>query len=62
MASAPPSLGPSSPANRERPTVKYDFLELLLAQLNKGQKLYRAVVVQPEFDFEAARRRQRPAR
>ncbi len=33
--------------------VKYDFLALLLAQLNKGKAKYKAVVVNPEFDFEA---------
>ena len=50
---APPSLGPVLSNKPEATTVKYDFLELLLAQLNKGGKLYRPVVVQPEFDFEA---------
>ena len=34
-------------------TVKYDFLAELLKQLNKKGKQYRAVVVNPEFDFEA---------
>jgi endonuclease/exonuclease/phosphatase family metal-dependent hydrolase len=34
-------------------TVKYDFLQLLLGQLNKGKTKYKAVVVNPEFDFEA---------
>ncbi|MFN8215641.1 MAG: endonuclease/exonuclease/phosphatase family protein [Solirubrobacterales bacterium] len=33
--------------------VKYDFLQLLLNQVNKGKAKYRAVVVNPEFDFEA---------
>jgi endonuclease/exonuclease/phosphatase family metal-dependent hydrolase len=51
--SAPPSLGPVFSKKPEATTVKYDFLALLLAQLNKGKKRYRAVVVQPEFDFEA---------
>jgi endonuclease/exonuclease/phosphatase family metal-dependent hydrolase len=32
--------------------VRYDYIQLLLAQLNKGKKLYRAAVVKPEFDFE----------
>jgi endonuclease/exonuclease/phosphatase family metal-dependent hydrolase len=32
--------------------VRYDFLKLLLHQLNAHGKHYRAVVVQPEFDFE----------
>lgn len=51
--SAPPSLGPVLTNKPEATVVKYDFLELLLAQLNKGKTRYRAVVVQPEFDFEA---------
>lgn len=34
--------------------VRYDFLALLLSQLNKHHPgLYRAVAVEPEFDFEA---------
>jgi endonuclease/exonuclease/phosphatase family metal-dependent hydrolase len=33
--------------------VRYDFLKLLLAQVNKNGKQYKAVKVQPEFDFEA---------
>ena len=32
--------------------VRYDFLKLLLKQLNADGKQYRAAVVQPEFDFE----------
>jgi endonuclease/exonuclease/phosphatase family metal-dependent hydrolase len=48
-----PSLGPVFSGKPEATTVKYDFLKLLLAQLNKGKTLYRAVVVQNEFDFEA---------
>jgi endonuclease/exonuclease/phosphatase family metal-dependent hydrolase len=50
---APPSLGPIFSGKPEATTVKYDFLALLLAQLNKGKTRYRAAVVQPEFDFEA---------
>ncbi len=50
----PPSLetllGGSKP---HAETVRYDYLTELLAQLNKGRKRYRAVVVEPEFDFEA---------
>jgi endonuclease/exonuclease/phosphatase family metal-dependent hydrolase len=34
-------------------TVRYDYLTELLAALNKGKKRYRAVDVNPEFDFEA---------
>jgi endonuclease/exonuclease/phosphatase family metal-dependent hydrolase len=33
-------------------TVRYDFLQLLLAQLNKGTKRYSLVIAKPEFDFE----------
>jgi endonuclease/exonuclease/phosphatase family metal-dependent hydrolase len=33
--------------------VKYDYLQLLLDELNKGPKRYRVVTVQTEFDFEA---------
>jgi endonuclease/exonuclease/phosphatase family metal-dependent hydrolase len=51
--SAPPSLGPVFSGIPEATTVKYDFLALLLAQLNKHGRHYRAVVVQNEFDFEA---------
>jgi endonuclease/exonuclease/phosphatase family metal-dependent hydrolase len=32
--------------------VRYDFLKLLLKRLNAGGERYRAVEVQPEFDFE----------
>ncbi|MBM3667616.1 MAG: hypothetical protein FJW90_09105 [Actinobacteria bacterium] len=34
-------------------TVEYDWLDSLLDELNKNKKLYRAVVIQEEFDFEA---------
>ncbi len=51
--SAPPSLGPIFSNKPEASVVKYDFLELLLAQLNKGKTRYRTVIVQDEFDFEA---------
>ena len=50
---APPSLGPVFSGKPEATTVKYDFLQLLLAQLNKKRALYKPVVVQDEFDFEA---------
>jgi endonuclease/exonuclease/phosphatase family metal-dependent hydrolase len=50
---AAPSLGPVFSGRPEATTVKYDFLQLLLSQLNKGKKRYRPVVVQDEFDFEA---------
>jgi endonuclease/exonuclease/phosphatase family metal-dependent hydrolase len=32
--------------------VRYDFLKLLLGELNKGKKRYRVVISEPEFDFE----------
>jgi endonuclease/exonuclease/phosphatase family metal-dependent hydrolase len=50
---APPTLGPVFSGKPEATKVKYDFLQLLLAQLNKGKALYKPVVVQTEFDFEA---------
>jgi Endonuclease/Exonuclease/phosphatase family len=34
-------------------TVRYDYLKLLLAQLNKGKRRYRVVESNQEFDFEA---------
>ena len=34
-------------------TVRYDYLQLLLAQLNKGKKRYKVAVSNDEFDFEA---------
>src|SRR3954451_15749411 len=33
-------------------TARYDYLALLLRELNKGGKHYRVVISQPEFDFE----------
>lgn len=50
---APPSLAPVLTGKPTATKVKYDFLQLLLKQLNRKKKLYRPVVVQPEFDFEA---------
>jgi endonuclease/exonuclease/phosphatase family metal-dependent hydrolase len=32
--------------------VLYDYQKLLMRQLNKGEKQYRVVISQPEFDFE----------
>lgn len=34
-------------------TVRFDFLGLLLKELNRNKQLYRPVVVKNEFDFEA---------
>lgn len=48
-ASIAPLLGAAPTASQ----VRYDFLALLLAQLNAGEERYRPVVVQEEFDFEA---------
>lgn len=50
---APPSVGPILSGKPSAETVKYDFLALLLAQLNKKGTKYKTVVVQDEFDFEA---------
>jgi endonuclease/exonuclease/phosphatase family metal-dependent hydrolase len=36
----------------DAPETRYDYLRLLLEQLNKGEKRYEVVVSQPEFDFE----------
>jgi endonuclease/exonuclease/phosphatase family metal-dependent hydrolase len=33
--------------------VTYDYLQLLLDQLNKGKERYRVAISEPEFDFEA---------
>jgi endonuclease/exonuclease/phosphatase family metal-dependent hydrolase len=41
-----------SPIPPKAKHVRWDFLKLLMAQLNKTQNLYRVVVAQPEFDFE----------
>jgi hypothetical protein len=49
----PKSLIPVQGGPKGATTVRYDFLQLLLAQLNKHGKLYRPAMVQTEFDFEA---------
>ncbi len=41
-----------SPIPPKATHVRYDYLKLLLAQLNRGGQRYRVVVSQPEFDFE----------
>ncbi len=49
-----PDLGPALSGDpKTATTVKYDFLKTLMARLNQGQKRYRIVKVQQEFDFEA---------
>jgi endonuclease/exonuclease/phosphatase family metal-dependent hydrolase len=40
------------PVDADQPHENGDFLQLLLDRLNKKEKRYKAVVVQPEFDFE----------
>ena len=42
----------TSPIPPSAQQVRYDYLQLLLRQLNRGAKRYRAVIVQNEFDFE----------
>jgi endonuclease/exonuclease/phosphatase family metal-dependent hydrolase len=51
---APPDLSPvTSGEGPKATTVRYDYLQLLLDQLNKGKVRYRVAVSQDEFDFEA---------
>jgi endonuclease/exonuclease/phosphatase family metal-dependent hydrolase len=50
---APPSLDPVFTTGPTAANVAYDFLDLLLDEVNRGKKRYRVAVVQPEFDFEA---------
>ena len=49
----PKSLIPVQGGPKGATTVRYDFLKLLLDQLNKHGNVYRAAMVEPEFDFEA---------
>jgi endonuclease/exonuclease/phosphatase family metal-dependent hydrolase len=49
----PPRVKPfHSPEQFNTKTVKYDYLKLLMEQLNKGKQRYRVVHVTTEFDFE----------
>jgi endonuclease/exonuclease/phosphatase family metal-dependent hydrolase len=41
-----------SPIPPKATTVRYDYVSMLLRELNKGTKRYRVVISQPEFDFE----------
>jgi hypothetical protein len=50
---APPSLTPVLTGEPTATTVRYDYLQLLLDQLNKGPDRYEVVVAQNEFDLEA---------
>ncbi len=49
----PPSLAPVLSGEPSATTVRYDYLQLLLDQLNKGADRYEVVVTQNEFDLEA---------
>lgn len=50
---APPRNKPADPPESfTANTVTYDYLDLLLQELNKGKKRYRVVQVTTEFDFE----------
>jgi endonuclease/exonuclease/phosphatase family metal-dependent hydrolase len=49
----PPSLAPILGAGPSATTVRYDYLQLLLDQLNKGADRYEVVASQNEFDLEA---------
>jgi hypothetical protein len=50
---APPSLTPVVTATPTATTVRYDYLQELLTELNRGPDRYEVVVVQNEFDLEA---------
>jgi hypothetical protein len=49
----PPDLTPVITGEPTATTVRYDYLQLLLDQLNKGPDRYEVVVSQNEFDLEA---------
>jgi hypothetical protein len=49
----PPSLAPVLSGEPTATAVRYDYLQLLLEQLNKGPDRYEVVVTQNEFDLEA---------
>lgn len=49
----PPRVKPGNSEDEfKTKTVKYDYLDLLMKQLNKGKQRYRVVQVTTEFDFE----------
>ncbi|HEY6730136.1 MAG TPA: endonuclease/exonuclease/phosphatase family protein [Solirubrobacterales bacterium] len=50
---APPSLTPVVTGTPTATTVRYDYLQELLTELNRGPDRYEVVVVQNEFDLEA---------
>lgn len=41
-----------SPIPPKATHVRYDYLALLMKQLNRGKQRYRVVIAEPEFDFE----------
>ena len=49
----PASIAPLLGGPKTATTVRYDFLALLLGELNAGEERYRPVVIQEELDFEA---------
>jgi endonuclease/exonuclease/phosphatase family metal-dependent hydrolase len=49
----PPSLAPVLSGVPSATIVRFDYLQLLLDQLNRGPDRYEVVVVQDEFDLEA---------
>jgi endonuclease/exonuclease/phosphatase family metal-dependent hydrolase len=49
----PPSLTPVLTGEPTATTVRYDYLQLLLDQLNRKKPQYEVVVAQDEFDLEA---------
>ncbi len=49
----PPDLTPVLTGKPTEATVRYDYLQSLLEELNKGEKRYEVVRSQNEFDFEA---------
>jgi Endonuclease/Exonuclease/phosphatase family len=49
----PASVAPLLGGPKTAATVRYDFLQTLLDELNADGQRYEPVVVQPEFDFEA---------
>ena len=42
----------NSPIPPSATTVRWDFLQLLMTELNRGGARYRVAIAQPEFDFE----------
>jgi endonuclease/exonuclease/phosphatase family metal-dependent hydrolase len=49
----PVNLAPLQGGPKTATTVRYDYLALLLAELNAGEVRYQAVAVEAEFDLEA---------